>query len=263
MHNPLTMGLRAIVLLVCLVGVPLIAVFGKNAPEMIKALIRNYASAANDTGSNSQFTSDAAPFRPGLVSSRATSEPPDRQATQASAESAATIEGNVSRPLVPVAEATQPGTIGRSATEAAQARNTLPRQDPFRRDPVVQAADGADRQRSGNVAPAAHLDSSRDQAPGSARAITHDMGGPRRNVAARFPPDHFRAAEQRLRQLGATYYLLETTGTEGNHYRFFCKVASPQNPEQPLAFFATGADPLTAMEDVIRQVEAWRAHLRQ
>ena len=84
-----------------------------------------------------------------------------------------------------------------------------------------------------------------------------------RGVGSSFPPDYFRGAEQKLRQLGATYYLLETLGPAGDSYRFFCKVAVSQNPDQVLAFFATNPDPLAAMDDVVRQVEAWRVHLRQ
>jgi hypothetical protein len=80
--------------------------------------------------------------------------------------------------------------------------------------------------------------------------------------AAGFPPGYFREAELRLRQLGATYYRLETLEPQASHYRFFCKVALGPNEEESLAFFATDRDPLSAIEQVIRQIEGWRTHAK-
>jgi hypothetical protein len=89
-----------------------------------------------------------------------------------------------------------------------------------------------------------------------ASAVTTSTGAP----TASFPPGHFREAELRLRELGATYYLLETLGPGSGQYRFYCKVAFGPKPEEMLAFFATDRDPLAAMHQVARQVEAWRMH---
>jgi hypothetical protein len=75
-----------------------------------------------------------------------------------------------------------------------------------------------------------------------------------------FPPDYFHSSEQRLRQLGATYYLLETLGPEINQYRFFCKIAAGANGEE-VGFYAIERDPLSAMKGVIRQIETWRNRL--
>jgi hypothetical protein len=73
-----------------------------------------------------------------------------------------------------------------------------------------------------------------------------------------FPPGYFREFEVRLRQLGATYYRLETLEAQGSQYRFFCKVALGPGEAETLAFFATDRDPLAAIEQVIRQIEGWR-----
>lgn len=77
--------------------------------------------------------------------------------------------------------------------------------------------------------------------------------------AAGFPPGYFREAELRLRQLGATWYRLETLEPQADHYRFFCKVALGPKEEETLAFFATDRDPLAAIEHVVRQIEGWRS----
>lgn len=69
----------------------------------------------------------------------------------------------------------------------------------------------------------------------------------------------FAAIQDRLRQLGATYYLLESWGSREYLYRFYCKVAVGGNPDYTHFFEATHRDPLEAMGEVLRQVEAWRA----
>jgi hypothetical protein len=68
----------------------------------------------------------------------------------------------------------------------------------------------------------------------------------------------FESVEQRLRQLGATYYLLESWGSGRQLYRFFCKMAVGGSAEYTRCFEATEADPLQAMTGVLRQVENWR-----
>jgi len=65
--------------------------------------------------------------------------------------------------------------------------------------------------------------------------------------------------ERRLRDLGATYYLLEKWGDAGGLYRFHCRMALADNPEQYRYFESTDRDPERAMADVVRQVEQWRS----
>jgi hypothetical protein len=71
--------------------------------------------------------------------------------------------------------------------------------------------------------------------------------------------DPFLQIQQRLRQLGATYYLLESWGDRQYLYRFYCKMAIGGNPAHTRQFEATDAEPLRAMAEVLRQVETWRA----
>lgn len=73
------------------------------------------------------------------------------------------------------------------------------------------------------------------------------------------PPNPFREMEQRLRTLGATYYLLEAWGNAGNLYRFHVKMALAGNPSYNRHFEATDADPIMAMRHVLSEVEAWRS----
>jgi hypothetical protein len=63
---------------------------------------------------------------------------------------------------------------------------------------------------------------------------------------------------ERLKQLGATYYVLESWGDDQQLYRFFCKMAVADSADYTRCFEATGADPRQAMQQVLQQVESWR-----
>ena len=71
--------------------------------------------------------------------------------------------------------------------------------------------------------------------------------------------DRFTYVLDRLRELGAAYYLLEAWGSEGQRFRFHCKMAIGGNPGYTRHFEATDPDPLQAMGRVLSEVEAWRA----
>jgi len=73
------------------------------------------------------------------------------------------------------------------------------------------------------------------------------------------PPDRFTYVLDRLRELGATYYLLETWGNEGQRFRFHCKMAIGGNPSYTRHFEASDRDALQAMARVLTEVEGWRA----
>jgi hypothetical protein len=70
----------------------------------------------------------------------------------------------------------------------------------------------------------------------------------------------FRDIQDRLQELGATYYLLESWGNEQQLYRFYCKVAVAGSADYTHCFEAIHADPLQAMTQVLRQVETWRTN---
>jgi hypothetical protein len=69
--------------------------------------------------------------------------------------------------------------------------------------------------------------------------------------------DRFNWIQDRLKQLGATYFLLETWGNQGGLYRFQCDIAISESGESRRHFEATGVEPLEVMEQVLWQVEEW------
>ena len=66
------------------------------------------------------------------------------------------------------------------------------------------------------------------------------------------------AIEQRLRQLGAVYSLLEMWHHENSLYRYHCRIAMAGNPRITRSFEANGNSPETAMEQVLQKVESFR-----
>jgi hypothetical protein len=67
----------------------------------------------------------------------------------------------------------------------------------------------------------------------------------------------FAQIQDRLKQLGATYYLLETWGNQQQLYRFYCKMAVGGNSNYTHCFEYISADPMQAMSEVLKQVESW------
>jgi hypothetical protein len=72
------------------------------------------------------------------------------------------------------------------------------------------------------------------------------------------PDDQFTRIHQRLRELGATYYLLESWGDQKHEFRFYCKMSIGGNPHVTQPFWYIDTDPLKAMTQVLQQVEDWR-----
>ncbi len=73
--------------------------------------------------------------------------------------------------------------------------------------------------------------------------------------------DPFRGIQERLKSLGATYYLLESWGTQRQTYRFYCKTAIGGSSDYTRCFEATHADPVQAMLQVLHKVEAQKADI--
>jgi hypothetical protein len=62
----------------------------------------------------------------------------------------------------------------------------------------------------------------------------------------------------RLERLGAVDSQLATWGSGGKLYRFCCRAALADSPKHTRHFESVAAEPLTAVEQVVTKVEAWR-----
>ncbi len=82
---------------------------------------------------------------------------------------------------------------------------------------------------------------------------------PAKSADAALVSTQFDGIPDRLQALGATYYVLEAWGNQQQQYRFFCKMAVGGDADYAHCFEAIEADPLQAMRQVMRQVEAWQS----
>ena len=75
-------------------------------------------------------------------------------------------------------------------------------------------------------------------------------------AAVPLPVDRFTYVQDRLKQLGATYYLLEMFEGREEQYRFHCCIPVGGNSSYTRKYEALDPSPLGAMVKVLRQVEA-------
>jgi hypothetical protein len=59
--------------------------------------------------------------------------------------------------------------------------------------------------------------------------------------------------------LGATHYVLETWGPQGDSYRFQCRMSAGHHPSYTRQFEAIDHDALGVMLTVLEEIEAWKA----
>lgn len=215
MQSSAVVTLRALVMLVCLVAVPLAAIFGSSLPQAFNSLVQGRGLPS--------FTGTA------RATDDARSRGGDAPIFASSPETPLRVEpASPAQRMDNTGSLWAPGAIS-SATDRAGAE-VSPRAEPS--GPAASAA-------SQNPLPVP----AGQAAPRDPRTASED----------------FQQIEHRLRELGATYYLLETWGNAGQMYRFHCKVSVAANPSQIQHFDATDSDPLRAMRKVQEQVEQYRA----
>jgi len=229
---------RALVMLFCLVAIPLAALFGNALPGIARsALGGRWPQSWTAAGVTGPMGSEAPRFETPRNTSASTSSesgtaPPWRgeagRDTAAWPVDRAPLNGSGVVPVGYEAGAGQAGPMA-VAPENWAASQGLPGVEPL--PAAVPAAGGC------------------------------MPGGDGRATEGQPAADHFSYIQQRLRELGATYYLLETWGNQGM-YRFYCRMAIGGNPNFTRHFESTGGNPLEAMGQVLRQVEAWRVEGR-
>jgi len=228
MQSSTAVVLRALVMLVCVVAIPLAAIFGRSLPEMVNALLEGAwppQSRSPDETSGRLSWLELSGSRP--AASPVSAEPISNNWPTASPQWSGRSDGSPSA-VIPVDYEAIMATPRRAAPIAR------PHTDPT----------------AGTANPfgtTAFPDTSDE------RPMPLPAGG---EPATR---DQFNDIQDRLRELGATRYLLEYWGSRQQLYRFYCKMAVAGNSNYTRYFEDTDSDPLRAMAEVLRQVEAWRA----
>ena len=214
---------RALIMMVCLIAIPLAALFGSSLPDAIKALKEGRWP-----------TLVAAAPEPAAATSPATAEEPPKFEPPA-----APLAGNAATTVPPPPGTTEPARMPLPAELPAGAPSGPPDAMPPGPSGVVPTHyETAVAPLDQNLRPPPQMP------PASPQPAEIDPGTKIQN---------------RLRQLGATYYLLEFLGGQQQRYRFYCKMAVGGNPNFPQVFEANDTDPLRAMSQVLQQVESWRA----
>jgi len=244
MESSTVLAFRIFVMLSCLIIVPLAAIFGSAFPDVVKTVLVDRIVALG-TGKPAEATPQADPngFRtvgPNIGAPGAT-EPanPWDSAPRWNGPHVETPQmaaaGNMPPAVVPLGGPGDPNAINQSASYSV----------PAGHHEQAAPAGGA---YAGAPAPLPTGPAAGAPMPGAADRMACPLE----------PTDPFKDMERRLRQHGATYYLLETWGQSGELYRFHCRMAVASNASYTRHFEATDRDALKAMSDVLAQVEAWR-----
>lgn len=228
-QSSLILGLRAFIMLAGLVAVPLAAIFGSSLPDLFKEFGTKPSEdmgdpvAWNTTLGATQV--EAPRFEPFAL-------PPAANTAPASQMTPTPQHGDRNPPVTIAASQSL------STPNPFAIQNQQPVGMPFTGHPQA-------------------VEAPRSAAPPAVEAPTRASY----EAPAAIPPgpERFTWMERRLRDLGATYYLLEAWGGDGGLFRFHCKMAIAGNAQLNRHFEATDPDPLRAMERVLLQVEAWRA----
>ncbi len=229
---------RALVMLACLALVPLLGLYGKYLPDFAQSVVEAYKARTQGKAAEEKPGGEAPLFSGSARSSSSSRDESSRPAAAAPGR----LHG-ADEPIPPLSELRQPKPFDPVAPgRSSKASFNEPISGGESRDPAFSVDPNAP---TGPKPPAA-----------SDRAFNSGEG----SAAADICTDQFPRMEKRLRELGATYYLLETWGSTGDRYRFFCKMAIAGNADynRNRIFQATAADPLRAMQDVLAQVEQWR-----
>lgn len=249
---------RALVMLVCLIAIPLAALFGSSLPAVVQAVRQGrwptLAELRGTYGLRQNSLSEAPPFAPTTPGNQAIpSGPPAADGTPAMASPTSVAHTPLQQavPCPPLDDRANPGTQTTAVLPAGYEAPLDPSGHPASvlstaEPSLVHVGAGGE-----NPPPSPSGASPPDQSRG-----TPALAGP---LAATSGSDPYTVIQDRLRQLGATYYLLESWGDQDRQYRFFCRMAIGGNAQCTRSFWSIDTDPFQAMRQVLQQVEAWRS----
>jgi hypothetical protein len=234
MQSSTVLAFRIFVMLSCLIIVPMAAIFGSAFPDVVKSVLvdrlvewstgkKPEPPAAEAPGGFGALTPAAAHGEAAQPGGKGVSEAPRWNAAGDSASWPAAPSGPEVTAVVPAGATVADPSAGASPAHFVVPAEQLPPPAAAGEMPPGGAAAGQIPTRAGE------------------------------------PTDPFTSMERKLRSYGATYYLLETWGNEGELYRFHCKMAIGNNPSYTRHFEATDRDALRAMSQVLERVESWRS----
>lgn len=228
--------LRALVMLVFLVGLPGVAVLKGSFPELADGLVergREVLASVSDQ----------------ISEARGTESTPGDASDQPAADYTRPQMRSTAPPAQVHLDDGAPGRLEHAFGERLMASDITMSQPGVAAIAAGAPADGLAR-------PAAFDTASATVPVGGLAAVD----GSRREMGPVAPLDPERAEQLAgvLRQLGATYYRLEKWGDDGGLFRFQCKMSVGGDPHVNRHFEATDADANRAIEYVVQHVRQWR-----
>jgi len=234
---------RALVMLICLVLIPVAAFCGGSFPAVIKAIQNGrWPTLADFRGPAGPLSSEPTEA-PRFVSPQVPGGTQTAPRTSVFSGPSIAYEGSKTTDSQVIA-ANYMSPVAPSSTREAGQSTVFPQNKDLASDsnrglsPVPPGA--------GNLLPlGSPTTPARDGDQGSAAA----------NAT---PNDQFKHVLDRLKQLGATYFVLEPCGDQQGEFRFYCRMSIGGNQRDTKPFYCFNCDPLKAMSDVLKQVEAWQ-----
>jgi hypothetical protein len=235
MANNFQMAVRGGIMIVTMVTIPLLAIFGKQIPELIQGIYRG--NTKTDEWQTRPTQPVAATGSNATANQLAVHQPRGEMAPAFQPSSAGSLN-----PANSPAPKFEPPPLATNAFQAAQPLPLSPMINNTNHSNTLNPA------RSNNLGQALPPSTLRDSAvsPVANHAASADL-----NSAA------FQQGQQRLRELGVHFFRLETTGEALERYRAECELRTAANAPA-MKFSSINADPLTALNDIIGQVERTR-----
>lgn len=232
------LAFRIFVMLACLIIVPMAAIFGSAFPDVVKAvLVDRIVYWATGKAPESAPTASSEAF------STVAPAPPAGGHPSAAGGSEAPPWPSAGSPTPPAPATVEPGQVMPAAVTGVEPHGGYQQASYLAPPGKSPLQSGVHVPAQGTSTPAAMSNEPWGQAP----------------AAATGQADPFTSMERKLREYGATYYLLETWGNDREMFRFHCKMAIGNDPNYTRHFEAIDRDALRAMHQVVGRVEAWRA----
>ncbi len=254
------LAFRIFVMLSCLIIVPMAAIFGSAFPDVVKSVLvdRLVAWGTGKPIDTSVPTAEITGFSAVAPANSTAPTTNDGKAWETAPRWGAT--------------AAAPPAAGAPTGAMPQNNQVIPAGGPGMMPGANQPAGYADSTDAARMGNGSATDSGYPGSPGAVpvpggpgmvkQQFSYPAGADPAAATGQTQPvdrfDRFTAIERKLREYGASYYLLETLGNEGE-YRFHCRMAVSQNPNYSRHFEATDRDPIRAMNTVLERVEAWRS----
>lgn len=252
MQSSATVACRAGVMLVCLIAIPLAALFGTKLPDLTKGLLEKEWDLSlvdslleREWGLSGLWRRDtpteAPPFGPSVSTAPWSDQPGSGNLGGIPSHWQAAPPGEAGRsPTVrALYESPVDGTSPHAPSKEVLSKALATDLGPAQLVPVAMPGQGAgSASRAGYSAPASGPGEGLPESLQTSSEAVH--------------------VQRRLRELGAAYYALETWGAEGRLFRFHARMSAAGGTGGLRHFEAVDADPVGAMTDVLGQVETWQ-----